>query len=667
MQTNFRKRLISIIYLLIAFILVWIASVNMVAPTFNSDDSPETTVAFQTMGIQHPPGYPLDTLIGKIFTMIPVGNVMFRSNLMAMFFNIITAFFIFIFVKINLRIDTKESLVNYIFAGLSALFYLFSNSVFLQSTFAKGSIYTLNSFFTITIVALLLNLKKNIKYFFLFSFLYGLSLGNHWQSIIVIFPAVAFYLFINWKYLNAGAIVKSIFFFMIGISIYIFIFIRSTEQPIYSWGDIKSLKDFIWLISRAQYSTVEGVHTIHNTINLLRFYINDLFSSQYPFFIAIFLFPGGYFLLKKLRTETITILIAYLFLIASVVRFATPPPNTEWLIKAYLISSYIFIAIFMSAGICYIINSIKGLSNIVKLSVYLLVTVIIIISLRLHVPDYSRYFIGYDYSENIVKSMPQGSIFIAEGDMNIGAALYERLIKKENFISIIPVVLGYSWYRDQLMRIYDGDLKLAPLAPNMIEELNNIMMNNKEKNIYYSNVYTKEWQKLLLKPEGIVYKVLTDTSIKNYVSDANFNIYSYRGIIDNGVKYDDFTKRLVVENYGVSYYMTGDIFRKSGRNDVAVKLYKNGFVFLPSDSALLNIGICYYTMKDMPNAEKYWREALELNPRLSVAYSNLAFIYLNKNETAKALEYVDKALEYDQNNSSARQLKDVLNKAGIHR
>jgi len=664
MQHNERKLLNNTVYLLICFIFICFVNIHLIAPTFNSDDSPETTLAFSTLGIQHPPGYPLPTLIGKIFTLIPAGNIMFRANLMAMFFNVLTAFLIFLFVKINIQLFVKESMANLFFAGFSAFLYLYDYSSFLQSTFAKGSIYTLNSFLTMTVMISLFAIKKNIKYFYLMSFLYGLSFGNHWPSMIVIILAIIFYLALNRNNLNFSSIFKSILFFVIGTTIYIFPFIRSASQPVYSWGDIKTFNDLWWLFSRAQYSGVESIHTIYTTIGLIYFYFNDLFIKQYPIFIALFMFPGLFIMFRKFPVQSITLLIAYFFLVISVTRFATPPANTEWLIKAYLVSSYIFLSIFISAGICLIINFIK--SNIFKLTVYIFATVIVAIVFKINIPDYSRYFIGYDYAENIMKSMQPNSILFAEGDMNIGAALYEGIIKKSNFINIIPVVIQYPWYREQLKRLYDENLLLPPVISDQATELYNIMISNKSKNIYYSNVYTKEWQKFLYKPEGIIYKVLTDTSIKNYVSDANFDIYSYRGIPDNEIKYDDFTKRLVVENYGLSYYSTGDIFRKTGKNDVAIKLYKRGFVFFPSDSAMLNIGMCYYSIKDYVNAEKYWLETIRLNPKSTLAYSNLAFVYINTGDNKKALLYAEEALKYDQNNTAAKQLIDALNKVGIH-
>ena len=41
-------------------------------------------------GIAHPPGYPLHTLLGKLFTFLPVGSIAFRVHLLSGFFGALT-------------------------------------------------------------------------------------------------------------------------------------------------------------------------------------------------------------------------------------------------------------------------------------------------------------------------------------------------------------------------------------------------------------------------------------------------------------------------------------------------------------------------------------------------------------------------------------------------
>ena len=161
-----KKNRYFLFFFFITFIIIYLFSVS---PAYNSDDSPETTLAFYSLGIQHPPGYPLNTLIGKLFTFIPLGSLMFRANLMAVFFNILTGFLLFL-IMYRFIVDSHNNFVRLFISITGVIFFLFSISVWRQGISAKGSIYALNSFFTCLAIYSVLNVKSNVKYFYFFLF-----------------------------------------------------------------------------------------------------------------------------------------------------------------------------------------------------------------------------------------------------------------------------------------------------------------------------------------------------------------------------------------------------------------------------------------------------------------------------------------------------------------
>src|SRR2546423_6170237 len=46
-------------------------------------DTPELITAAVTLGVAHPPGYPLFTMLGHLFSLIPFGPIPFRVNLLS--------------------------------------------------------------------------------------------------------------------------------------------------------------------------------------------------------------------------------------------------------------------------------------------------------------------------------------------------------------------------------------------------------------------------------------------------------------------------------------------------------------------------------------------------------------------------------------------------------
>ncbi len=67
-----------LVFLAAIAIYVWTAS-----PVMGWLDSPEFVAASASLGVSHSPGHPLPALLGKLCTLLPVGDVAFRVNLMS--------------------------------------------------------------------------------------------------------------------------------------------------------------------------------------------------------------------------------------------------------------------------------------------------------------------------------------------------------------------------------------------------------------------------------------------------------------------------------------------------------------------------------------------------------------------------------------------------------
>ena len=88
----------KIIGLMIFFISI-IVYLFTIAPSISWGDSAELITVAYTMGIAHPSGYPLFTLLGKLFTFFPLGTVAFRVNLMSAIFASLTVTIVFFVVE----------------------------------------------------------------------------------------------------------------------------------------------------------------------------------------------------------------------------------------------------------------------------------------------------------------------------------------------------------------------------------------------------------------------------------------------------------------------------------------------------------------------------------------------------------------------------------------
>jgi hypothetical protein len=70
----------------LSFIVSLFFYILTLAPTVTFEDSGELITAAYRLGIAHEPGYPLFTMLGKVFSCFPYGNVAWRLNFMSAFF-----------------------------------------------------------------------------------------------------------------------------------------------------------------------------------------------------------------------------------------------------------------------------------------------------------------------------------------------------------------------------------------------------------------------------------------------------------------------------------------------------------------------------------------------------------------------------------------------------
>ncbi|MCK5596783.1 MAG: DUF2723 domain-containing protein, partial [Candidatus Eisenbacteria sp.] len=68
---------------IVAFLVPLVIYICTLARAVTFVDSGELSAVAATLGIAHPPGYPLFTLLGRLLSLIPVGTIPFRVGLVS--------------------------------------------------------------------------------------------------------------------------------------------------------------------------------------------------------------------------------------------------------------------------------------------------------------------------------------------------------------------------------------------------------------------------------------------------------------------------------------------------------------------------------------------------------------------------------------------------------
>ncbi|MEW6102790.1 MAG: DUF2723 domain-containing protein [bacterium] len=196
---------------------------HTLTPTVGFHDSGELISVAYTLGIAHPPGYPLYTLFGKLWTtLIPIGNIAFRMNMESALFASLACMMVY-FITLRLTSLIIPSIV-------ASLTLAFSLTFWEQAVISEK--YTLNAFFATLIIFILLkwedkirNQKSEIRNLYLFSFILGLSFTHHFQTIYLVPASVFFILAVFWKnrkkFKTQSPKLKTIFHFRICLAVFI--------------------------------------------------------------------------------------------------------------------------------------------------------------------------------------------------------------------------------------------------------------------------------------------------------------------------------------------------------------------------------------------------------------------------------------------------------------
>ena len=147
------------------------------APTVYRLDSAELSAAAYNLGVPHATGYPLYLLLGKVFTLLPVGDVGYRLNLMSAIFAAGSVTVVYLLASLV----SRRAVLSLVIAGSLGFSYYFWVSA------VAAEVYSLHAFLTATTIYLLLLWQRSSDNRLLYAagFVWGMSFGNHLSTVLL--------------------------------------------------------------------------------------------------------------------------------------------------------------------------------------------------------------------------------------------------------------------------------------------------------------------------------------------------------------------------------------------------------------------------------------------------------------------------------------------------
>jgi transmembrane protein TMEM260 (protein O-mannosyltransferase) len=207
------------------------------------------------LGIEHPPGYPLFTILGKLATLVPIGSVAYRVHLLSALFGALSC--------AALWLCARQLLQKGWTAYLAAFGLGLSRTFWSQAIIAE--VYTFNTFFLFALVYLILRATSasgaGRAALIAIALVFGLSLANHWPLMLLAAPGLAVLLWPRNKDVARNLVLLG-GCFLLGLSPYVWLVLRSWDPlPISFYGPLESWHEVAFMLSRAGYSTVDVSQT----------------------------------------------------------------------------------------------------------------------------------------------------------------------------------------------------------------------------------------------------------------------------------------------------------------------------------------------------------------------------------------------------------------------
>jgi hypothetical protein len=475
-------------YALLTGLFVFIIYLFTLAPSVVEIDTGELATVQATLGIAHPTGYPLFTLLGHLFYLIPLHmSKIYQLNLLTAIWCSL-AIIIFVYTA-KLVLDNAKEFVpqkilsqakqkskgkktsagsekvdknkyeipeikKYLSAVFGGLILGLSKTFWSQGTSVE--VYSLQLFLFNLIILFLLKafLQKDnpaeLKLFnpwMLFAFFLALGFCNHMTTLFLI-PAAAYLYFEKYRF-NKTSYQRIGFMFIVFIPVLILFYsylpYRAAQNPILNWGNPVTFAKLLRHIKGDQYHVWLFSSTAAAEKQLKYFFSN--LPSEYlaNSFICIVGLIASFFTARKFFIFSA---VLFLFTVLYAINYDIHD------IDSYFLLAYVALGFFVVFGIVQLLTLLKHAKHPYVTSVSL-ISIFLLVQIYFNYAEVNQsdVFTFEDYSKSALNSCSNNSVlFTYEWDYLVSSSYYFQYVEK--FRPDVTVVdkelLRRSWYYHQL-------------------------------------------------------------------------------------------------------------------------------------------------------------------------------------------------------------------------
>ena len=643
-----------------------VAYLATLCPTVYVVGSGELITSVYKLGVAHPTGYPLYCLVAHIFSSLPLGEVARRVNLFSALATSASVGWTYLLVR-ALGANPFVSLAG-------SLLWAFSGTFWSQAVIAE--VYSF--LFLLLSVSLWAFLRwrsgDGERFLLLGAYLYGLALSHHLMAVLF-GPGVAWFLWRERRRLGeVRTSAWALGLFLLGITTYLYLPLRSRLGPSFVWTPIRNLSDLIHHISGGEYGPRMFSFPLPMILDNLLGYAELLWKDLGP---GLVLLPLGIWVLHRDLGLSGLLGVAWTLDVAFGANYDVSD------VQVFFLPSLFVVFLVTAVGLAWVWDKLRPKVSAVLASSFLPLWSF---SSHLYTNDLHENRIAERFGMDVLENLAPKALLLTRGDDMAFILLYLQKLR-----GLRPDVTLVSRNSRAMSEPYGPDYRwLSPKDKAFRRRWKELRwLSEGRRPVYYeveADVPRVRGVKVL--PEGLVFRALReweeapdpldfwrrcdpdsledlpfykDIWVRKILSDYRLaQGRAYLAVGDTLRAKECFRRmaelvpdsRTVQHNAGVLFYLLGDWSEAKGYLLRAVRLDMRdaGTYFLlgrtcersgelqealewygkaarwgfPEDRVLSSFGVVYAKMGKYEEARRFWRNALELNPKNVEAFRNLS-------------------------------------------
>jgi hypothetical protein len=483
-------------------------------------DGGDLIAAARTLGIPHPPGYPLYTLLARVFLWIPWGVPAHRIALLSAVAGAGAAWALY---RLCLLVGAKHwggelpsqhsrrrpILRPYMIALAASLLWAFAPIPWGQAVIAE--VYALNALLTVGFLACLLWWRQTgePRAWRLAWLLFGLGIAHHPLIAACLLPA-ALWAWEQRARLTARRWAEAVGLPLLGLCFYVYLPIRAAASPPINWGNPQTLPGLWWVVSAAPYRHFVLGLPLAEWLSRLSAWAGLLLSQFKVWGVALGLWGA---LMLHERDKKLSWGLLGVFTLVTL--YALGYNTTDSYV--YLLPALAVFAVWIAWGLADAGQRLAGLlrrsapHNDVVAAIILAALPLASLGMNWAASDLSRDQEAQAYVEQSLAVLPADAVVLADGDRQTFALWYARRTLPGAYrgeVISLPL-LQYDWYRAQV-QTRNPDLALPSQSLSQERFITEFITANRSRRPIFLTARDAAVERAFgLQPAGPLFKVQT--------------------------------------------------------------------------------------------------------------------------------------------------------------